>query len=103
MWLRVLKAAGFVSLLSGAALTVGQSQSADLDPMIGANLYAERGCSGCHDTPVGRIDHSVVNLSGNFSYYQSALDSSTYHAGSRGHAPLNHEEIGHLSAFLAKR
>lgn len=106
MWLRVAKAAGFVSLLSGAALTAGQSGSVAVDPVAGASLYMTRGCVGCHESPAGRIDHSVVNLSGDVAQFQAALIE--FRAGERNHAVmnqvargLNDDDIGHLAAYLS--
>lgn len=108
MWLRVVKAAGFVSLLSGAALTAGQSGSVQVDPVVGAGLYMTRGCVGCHESPAGRIDRSVVDLSGDVGRFQAAL--LDYRAGDRQHPVmnqvargLNDDDIGHLAAYLSAK
>lgn len=108
MWLRVAKATGFVSLLSGAALTAGQSGSVRVDPVAGASLYMTHGCVGCHESPAGRSDPSVVDLSGDVGRFQSAL--LDYRAGARQHAVmnqvargLNDDDIGHLAAYLSAK
>lgn len=108
MWLRVVKAAGFVSLLSGAALTAGQSVSVDVDPVVGAGLYMNRGCVGCHESPVGGVDPSVVHLSGDVARFQSVLIE--YREGKREHTvmsqianSLSDDDIAQLAAYITTK
>ncbi|GEM_PF-2813630 len=106
MMSRVIKVAGCVLFLSGAALTAGQGGTVTASAATGERLYHVRGCVGCHEALSTASSSSLVSLSGTANDYRLALRS--YRSGeaehptlSRSASRLSDDEIGHLAQFLS--
>ena len=106
MFARLIKVAGCVLFLSGAALTASQGGTSAADVSKGERLYHVRGCVGCHEA-LGSVAHDYLTpLSGTVSDYRVSLRA--FRQGSRAHptlsqsaSQLSDDEIVHIAAFLA--
>ncbi len=106
MMARMIKVAGAVLFLSGAALTAGQGGTVDADAATGERLYHVRGCVGCHEALGNAASTSLVPLAGSVNDYRLALRSYRRGDGqhptlTQGASRLTDDEIGHLSEFLS--
>ena len=105
MFARLIKVAGCVLFLSGAALTASQGGTSTADVAKGERLYHVRGCVGCHEA-VGSATHDhLIPLAGSVNDFRLSLRS--YRSGLRQHptltqssSHLSDDEIVHVAAFL---
>lgn len=106
MMSRVIKVAGCVLFLSGAALTAGQGGTVNANAATGERLYHVRGCVGCHEALGSASSQSLVSLAGTANDYRLALrgyrsGTSEHPTLTRGASRLTDDEIGHLAEFLS--
>ena len=102
---RLIKVAGAVLFLSGAALTASQGGTSTADVAKGERLYHVRGCVGCHEALGSAAHDTLIPLSGSVNDHRLALRS--YRSGLGSHPTLSQpasrlsdDEIVHTAAFL---
>lgn len=105
MLARLIKVAGCVLFLSGAALTAGQGGTSAADVSKGERLYHVRGCVGCHEASGSAAHNLLVPLAGNENDYRLSLRGYRSEHGdhpilSHDESRLSDDEIVHISAFL---